>query len=41
MWQRVGGGSERGALLFGSGYSTMAGIKKENEIDLLLVSNGL
>ena len=32
MWQRAGGGSERGALLFGSGYSTMAGIKKENKI---------
>lgn len=31
MWQRVGDGSGRRALLFRSGYSTLAGIKKENK----------
>ena len=31
MWQRVGDGSGRRAQLFRSGYSTLAGIKKENK----------
>ena len=32
MWQTAEGGSERRVLVFGSGYSTQAGIKKENKI---------
>lgn len=32
MWRRVGGGSERRVLVFGSGYSTQARKKKENKI---------
>lgn len=30
-WQRVGDESERRALLFGSGFSTLAGMKEKKE----------